>query len=308
MKIVIPAPIHINYSIKQQIIKLGGKVYASPPPTTKEMLQRIQEAQIIIGNYDYKLTKSFINAAPQLKYIIAPTVGYEWIDYTYAAKKGIKVLNCPTHNSRAVAEHAIALLFAVERKLVEAALTLRAGNWNQSALAGTEIHGKKFGLLGYGHIGKQVASMAKGLGMQVAYANTASTAKDIDELLQRSDIVCLCLPLTNKTYHMLDRRRLQLLRPQTIIINVGRGDTIDQKALTKALRTNQLAGAGLDVFEDEPRSGSPVGEIVALSNLPTVVATPHLAHRTTETTERRGKELLANIKACLANKPTNVIN
>jgi phosphoglycerate dehydrogenase-like enzyme len=305
MKIVVPEYIDIPGHSTARMERLGAAIYTDKPDQ-KLFAERVGGAEIIICRRT--LGKTEIDMMPRLRFIIVPAVGWEGIDLRHATTKGVRVLNCPTHNSIAVAEHAIALLFAVKRKIVEAAVTLRKGSWDHRALKGTETHGKKLGLIGYGRIGKQVAVMAKGLGMDGAYVNTASGPADVDNLVKASDVVCLCLPLNDSTRHLMDKRRLGLLQPHAVLINVGRGATIDQKALLQILAEKRIAGAGLDVFENEPLTGKPTREIIALANLPNVVATSHLAYKTEETAQRLGKELLGNLQSCLANKPINVIN
>jgi D-3-phosphoglycerate dehydrogenase len=254
------------------------------------------------------ITPGIIDACPKLKYIIVPAVGYEWVDYKYAASKGIKVINSSTHNSLAVAEHAIALLFAVIRNLYPAQASLQAGKWQSRDFRGIELHGKKVGLIGYGNIGKNIEAMAKGLGMNCSYVNSKSSSDDVDTLLSNSDVVIVCASLNDATRGLLDARRLGLLKQTTYLVNVARGAILDQEALMQALRNNKIAGAALDVFADEPLVGEPNENIVELSKLPNVVATPHIGYNTNETTFRLGEEIYTNIVACLNDEPQNIIN
>jgi len=307
MKIIIPDRIDLLGSTKDKIRELGGEVYEDTPTDEATIVARIKDAEIITANY-IDITASIIDKAPNLKYIIVPAVGYEWVDYAYAKTKGIMTVNCPTFNSRAVAEHAIALMFTLKRKLVEATISMRSGKWNHEDYKGTETYGKKLGLMGYGRIAKQVEAMARGLGMEVSHINSSSSSEEIDVLLRSSDVICMCLPSNDSTKHILDERRFGLMQPHSLLINVGRGTTVDQKVLVKTLQSGKIAGAGLDVFEGEPLTGVPPAGITAIANLPNVVATPHMAYNTEETVKRLGEELLQNIQASSAGRPVNVVN
>jgi phosphoglycerate dehydrogenase-like enzyme len=307
MQIVITDRVELSETAIEKLRQLPAKVYDDTPANESEIINRIKDAELITANY-IDITPAIIDAAPSLKYIIVPAVGYEWVDYKYAASKGITVLNCPTHNSLAVAEHAIALLFATARKVVEASTAVRDGEWQQDIYKGLELNGKRLGLIGYGNIGKNIRRMAEGLGMQVSYTNSRSTAEELESLLSKSDIVTLCLPLTEATTNLIDAKRLSLMKPTAILINIARGAIIDQEALRNALESHQFAGAGLDVFAGEPLKGKPSDEIIKLSQLSNVVATPYIASNTEETAVRLATELLADIQSCIDGTPINVIN
>lgn len=307
MQIVITDQIELAEDITEKLQQLSATIYDGTPNEEAEIINRIKDAELITASY-IDITPAIIDAAPKLKYIIVPAVGYEWVDYKYAASKGIKVLNCPTHNSLAVAEHAIALLFAAARKIVEANIALRAGKWQQDAHKGFELSGKKVGLVGYGNIGKNLQRIAEGLGMHVRYVNSRSTSEELEELLSESDVVVLCLPLTDSTRNLIDARRLGIMKLSAILINVARGAIVDQGALYDVLENHQIAGAGLDVFTGELFGDVPSEEIVKLSQLSNVVATPHIAYNTDEAALRLGTELLANIQSCVDGAPRNVVN
>lgn len=306
MKVVLPDFIDIPHDARQELKSLGAEIF-DDIPNESQLIQRIKNAEVISANY-IDVTPAVIDACPNLKYIIVPAVGYEWVDAQYATTKGIKVLNCPTNNSHAVAEHALTLLFATARKLPQAITSLRNGKWQPKELQGIELKSRKLGIIGYGRIGKDIADMARALSMHVQFVNTASSATAFDDVLKDSDVICACLPLTDETRHIIDARRLGLLKSDAIIINVGRGATIDQSALYEMLQSGRLTGAGLDVFQDEPLSGEPHEAIIKLANLPNVTATPHIGYNTRETTIRLGQELVANLRSCLASKPQNVVN
>jgi len=219
------------------------------------------------------------------------------------------VLNCPTFVPLSVAEHALALLFALARRLPEARADLEKGIWLSNKYTGMEVAGKTLGLVGYGNVGHHLERMVKGLGMKVIWVNSKSTAVEIDDLLRASDVVCLCLPLNKSTHHMIDKRRLGLLKKTAYLLNVARGAIVDQAALLEALQGQDFAGAGLDVFEGEPDAEGEISDqIRALVGLPNVVATPHSAFNTPETLDRKGAEILSDIQSCLAGRPQNMLN
>jgi len=307
MKIVIPDLIDMPEVAQQKLRDMGAELYFDTPDEAT-LIGRVKDAEIITANW-IDVPAAVIDACPHLKCIVASAVGYNHIDVAHAASKGIKVLNCPTYHARAVAEHAVALLFATARKLSQAMTSLKNGEWaDKQELLGTELQGKRLGIVGYGRVGKEIAGMARALGMQVQFANSRTDDTELDALLSQSDTVCLCLPLTESTERIIDARRLKLLKPSAILVNVGRGATVDQATLYQMLRDGELAGAGLDVFENEPLEGKATEPIVQLASLPNVTATPHIGYNTEETIARLGDELIANLQSCLDGQPRNVVN
>ncbi len=305
MNIVLPDKINISEKYKDDMRHLGAQVF-DDLPGTEELKNRIKDAEVITACY-VDITPEIIDAAPKLKYIIVPAVGYEWVDAQYAASKGVTTLNCPTFNSQAVAEHAITLLLAVNRNIVVATEELRSAKWEPQLLVGHEVNNKSIGLIGYGNVGTRIEKIATALGMNVSYVNSSSTDDEVDKLVTQSDFLVVCAPLNEETENLMDKRRLDLLKPSAVLVNVGRGAIIDQSYLFELLKNGKIRGAGLDVFTDEPLTGVPNEEIVALASLPNVVATPHIAYNTEEIQDRQGEEIIANIKSCIAGDPINVV-
>lgn len=305
MKIVLPDKINISDDYKDKIRKLGAEVF-DDLPDNNELKKRIANAEIITASY-VDITPDVIDAAPNLKYIVVPAVGYEWVDTKYAATKGITTLNCPTFNSQAVAEHAMTLLMAVNRNLITGIDELRAGKWSPQDLVGYELADKKLGLIGYGNVGKRIEKIATALGMKVSYINSKSTTDEIDVLVSGSDFVIICAPLNDGTRNLLDERRLNLLKQSAVLVNVGRGAVVNQNALIELLKNKKIRGAGLDVFDGEPLTGVPSDTIVELAKLPNVVATPHTAYNTEEINDKQGAEILANLQSCIDSEPLNVV-
>lgn len=282
-------------------------IYKDVPGGEEEIIDRIAGAEIITASW-VSITEKIIKSTPSLKYIIVPGVGYDFIDTKAATKADIKVINCPTHNALAVAEYTICLILAVTRRIVAANLALKNGNWNTQAYLGTELSGKQLGLIGYGNIGRKVAQLATSFGMDVSYANSKTQPSHLDELIANADILSLHLPSTKQSKYLIDEKRLNLMKKSAYLINTARGAIVDQKALLTALKERRIAGAALDVFENEPITGNPNEEILQLTQLDNVVATPHIAYNTKETAIRLGKELIGNIQACIKGSPINVVS
>lgn len=278
----------------------------------EDLLAGVREVEGLICQLTDTIDREVIEAGSRLKVIANVAVGYNNIDVAAARQRGIVVTNTPDVLTEATADLTWALLLAVTRRVVEADAFLRAGKftgWDFEMLLGTGLTGKTLGILGYGRIGKAVARRAAGFGMRVVYctrdevafrddprhfATTAVSEGDpishsarldglaarrvsFDQLLQLSDIVTLHLPLAATTRHLIDRAALEKMKPTAFLINTARGPVVDEPALIEALREGRLAGAGLDVFEEEPRVPQ------SLIDLTNVVLLPHIGSATHET-------------------------
>jgi D-3-phosphoglycerate dehydrogenase len=224
------------------------------------------------------LTATVLDSAPQLKVIAIRGVGYDSVDIDAATARGIPVVVAPGF-TESVADYVFGLMLAVARQIARADRLVRRGGWD--VLVSTNIFQKTLGVVGLGRIGKAVVRRAQGFDMPVlatdvvhdeAFARQYGvTYVPLEELLQRADIVSINAPLQGDTRHLIDAQALRLMRPTAFLINTARGDLVDEAALAAALREGRLAGAGLDVFHDEPLQDSP------LSGLDNVVLSPHLA-------------------------------
>ncbi|MBV9249351.1 MAG: phosphoglycerate dehydrogenase [Acetobacteraceae bacterium] len=236
-----------------------------------------------------KVTRELLDAAPNLKVVGRAGIGVDNVDVKSATARGVVVMNTPHGNTITTAEHAIAMMFALARHIPEASASTKAGKWEKNRFMGVELTGKALGLIGCGNIGSIVANRAIGLGIKViAYDPYLSESRaldlgvekvDLNELLSRADIITLHTPLTDATRNILSREALAATKPGVRIINCARGGLIDESALADALRSGQVAGAALDVFENEPATDSP------LFGLENVVCTPHLGAATEEAQE-----------------------
>lgn len=315
MRIVLTDPAHLTPEAVEQFRALPATVHDGGVPTSEEVVvDRLAGAVIAVTSY-VKIGKGVLDAiGPQLRHLILPASGYQGVDRVYARERGVDVINTPTHNAPAVAEHAVGLMFAGARHIVAANEDLRDGNWRggRPEFHGFELGGKSLTVVGAGNIGRHVGNIATGIGMETNFVRSCNTAREVDQRLADADVVCLTLPYSETTHHFIDERRLRLMKPGSLLVNVSRGAIVDQGALLGALKSGEIGGAALDVFEGEPVVGaadktlSP--EIRELCALPNVVATPHMGWNTKEAAIRQGQELMANVRACLAGSPINVVN
>ncbi len=274
------------------------------------LIERCAKADAILVNWA-KVTKPVIEACPNLKIISFLGIGVDgFVDFDAAKTRGIRVANTPGYGDRTVAEHAIALMFGVARRVVQFDGIVRGGGWAEHP-SGLELKGRRIGLVGFGPIARETARMALGLGMEVvAWTRTAgryrrnfSTVKFIDlaELFATSDVVSLHLSLNDATRGLIDAVLLSKLKPSAILINTARGGLMDYDCLEKLLTENKIYGAGLDVFPTEPMPARP------LMHLPNVVLTPHIGFNSTAALERLVRGGLDNILNFFADKPQNLI-
>lgn len=306
-KIVITDNIQISKEWSDKLLRLNNiSYYTDVSDDEKTIMDRIKDAEIITANY-IDITPAIIDACPRLKYIIVPAVGYEWVDVEYASTKGITVVNCPTHNANAVAELAILLLFTTARRVVVAQKQLSEGRWDPKNFIGQELSGKKLGLIGHGNIGKKISTLARGVGMSTQFVDSKSSPSDIDTLMSSSDAVMICASLNKNTENLIGKRRLNLMKKNAILINVARGAIIDEAALLDILKNQKIAGAGLDVFTNEPLTGPAPLRAQEFSKLSNVVATPHIGFNTLDTQVRLGKEIYENILHCQDDNPINIV-
>lgn len=307
MKVVFPDDMGLTQTSVENFRSQGVEVYTDTPTDQNTIVDRIKDAEIITACY-IDITKEIIDQLPKLKYIISPAVGFEWIDYNYAAEKDIQVLNCPTFNSQAVAELAVGLLFAIARRIPEANNSLVKGEWKPLGFLGTELRGKKLGLVGHGNIGRRIEAMAKSIGMQVDHVDSKSTESDFDGLLKASDVICICAQLNETTRGMIGAEELDAMKEDAYLVNVSRGAILDEGALIDCMKRGKFAGVGLDVFQNEPFGESATDAIKEIVQLPRVVATPHMGYNTQDAVEKLAEEVQACIDSCIVGQPINVVN
>lgn len=275
-----------------------------------------EELKSIIGNYEALLVRSgtqvtedIIKEADNLKVIGRAGVGTDNIAVDAATREGILVLNAPGGNTIAAAEHAVAMMFAIARKIPQANMSLKNKKWEKKPFMGVELNQKKMGILGLGRIGSEVAKRANGLEMEVlAYDPYISEKKAtkmeinvmaLDEVLKHADFISLHLPKTEETENLIDESKIELMKDDAFIINCARGGLLDEAALYEALKDGKLAGAALDVFEEEPLQDY---RLVELDN---VVATPHLGASTQEAQALVAGDVAEQVIQALKGEPVN---
>ena len=260
--------------------------------------------------FDDPIDDAVLAAGDRLRVVATVAVGFDNIDVAAAAARGIVVTNTPDLVTGATAEMTWALILSVSRRLGEGDRTIRAGGWRGwtfEFLLGSELRGKQLGIVGAGRIGRAVASIAPAFGMRAVFAARSRGASaptragqpvlSLDELLLTSDVVSLHVPLTADTRHLVDRRTLVRMKRSAVLVNTSRGGVVDDEALAWALDERLIAGAGLDVFEDEPRVHP---GLVGRDN---VCLTPHLGSATRETRTAMAQLAVRNVVEVLAGRP-----
>ncbi len=266
------------------------------PLSEEELIPLLKECDGYIAVLDF-VTKKVIDSCPRLKVISRYGAGYDRVDISAAREKGITVTTTPGVNAEAVGELTFGLILCAARKIPYLDQSTKEGGWIRSI--GIELKGKTLGIMGLGAIGKVVARCAKGFGMNViAYdpfinleycKNQSIDSMEADQVLTHSNVLCLHLPLNEKTWHLIDEKAISKMPEGAIIINASRGGIIDEAAAYKALKSGKLGGLGLDAFEQEPPENSPLFE------LPNVIVTPHTGAHTIEAADGMASLSIKNL-------------
>jgi D-3-phosphoglycerate dehydrogenase len=287
MKIVVADP--ISERGLELLRKPGWQVIS---PSRYDLHTLLAAADALIVRSATQVTSQILESAPKLRVIGRAGIGVDNIDLDAATRRGVLVMNTPGGNSVSVAEHTLALLMAVARRIPQHSAAIHAGRWEKSGTQGVELRGKTLGLVGLGRVGSEVARRALAMEMTVlAYDPyvSESVARDagvelsgLTELLTRSDFVSLHAALSPATAKLINAESLAQFKQGAVLINAARGELVDESALADALRSGKLSGAGLDVFAEEPPKNSP------LIGLPNAIFTPHIAGSTREAQEEVG--------------------
>jgi len=288
------------------------------PPPKKTIIEKAARVDALATLLSDQIDAEVFDAAPNLKIVAQMAVGFDNIDVNEATKRGIYVTNTPGVLTETTADFAWALLMAVARRVVEADRYVRTGRWNVSwhpmMLQGRDVYGATIGIVGLGRIGCAIAKRAQGFDMIVLYYDVIRRPDfekeynlqftELDTLFQKADFVTINAPLTKETHHLVDEKRLKLMKKTAYLINNARGPIVDEKALYKALTEGWIAGAALDVFEQEP---TPVQN--PLLKLDNVVVAPHISSASYETRSKMAEMVAENLVAFFEGKtPPNLVN
>ena len=283
----------------------------------EELKQAVKDCDGILSLLTDKMDAEVMDAAgPQLKVIANYAVGFDNIDLQAATERGILVTNTPGVLTDATADFAWALLMATARRIPESERYARAGKykaWGPKLFLGGDFVGRTLGIIGAGRIGSAMAKRATGWNMRILYTDVQPNPNiekevgaqfvDMDTLLKESDYISIHVPLTPETHHLIDEAALRKMKPTAYLVNTSRGPVIDEAALARALKEKVIAGAGLDVFEEEPKIHP---DLLELEN---VVITPHIASATHETRNKMATMAATNlIEALRGNRPPNLVN
>ncbi|POD71433.1 2-hydroxyacid dehydrogenase [Pseudomonas syringae group genomosp. 3] len=264
-----------------------------------------------------KLGREQLHNATQLEVVSSISVGYDNYDVGYLSERGILLTNTPDVLTESTADLGFSLIMSSARRVAELDAYTKAGQWTRSIEQphfGTDVHGKTLGIVGMGNIGAAIARRGRlGFNMPILYSgNSRKTEleqelgaqfRSLDQLLAEADFVCLVVPLSEKTKHLIGRRELSLMKPGAILVNIARGPIVDEPALIEALQNGTIRGAGLDVYEKEPLSESP------LFQLKNAVTLPHVGSATTETRQAMADRAYNNLRsALLGERPQDLVN
>ena len=270
----------------------------------KALLEALATANAILVRSATQVDAEAISAAPNLKVIARAGVGLDNVDIKAATNAGVMVVNAPTSNVISAAELAIALIFSLARFVPDANTSLKAGKWQRAKFTGVELYEKTIGIVGLGRIGTLVAQRLNGFGTtligydpyvtQVRAEQMGVELVSLEELMKRSDFITIHIPKTPETTCLISTEQFAIAKPNLRIVNASRGGIIDEDALYAALKSNRIAGAGLDVFVNEPPTGSPLLE------LENIIVTPHLGASTDEAQEKAGISVAKSVRLALA--------
>ncbi|MDG5497229.1 D-glycerate dehydrogenase [Niveispirillum sp. BGYR6] len=276
------------------------------PLSRDELRQAVETADVLVPTVTDTIDEALISqAGPQLKLIANFGNGVDHIDLRAARARGITVTNTPGVLTEDTADMTMALILATARRLSEGERLVRAGQWTgwaPTVMLGARLAGKRLGIIGMGRIGQAVARRAKAFGLSIHYHNRKSVHpqveaeldatywESLDQMLTRMDIIAVTCPRTPATYHLLNARRLGLLKSSAILVNISRGQVVEEETLARMLQMKEIAGAGLDVYEDEPNVNP---KLLKLDN---VVLLPHMGSATIEGRLDMGEKVIVNIK------------
>ncbi len=320
---------------KQLTTALPDVETVTVPETAHDQISQAADAEVISVFVTSEITADMLPKMPQLKLIVARSAGVDHIDVEACAKQGVVVSNVPHYGERTVAEHAFALILALSRKIFQSYERTEKMNFDREGLMGFDLSGKTLGVVGTGNIGRNVVTIGLGFGMKVLAYDVSpdqelaselgfTYADTLEELLAASDVVTLHVPYLESTHHLINKERLEQIKPGALLVNTARGGLIDTEALLWALQEKKLGGAGLDVLEEEHDTYDRIEflsqdthqtddlmtmlrnhVLVARSD---VIITPHNAFNSIEAVQRIFDTSVANVSSYMDGNPENVVD
>ncbi len=318
MKLVILERNSVGTDVDVSCFEKFGEVTCYPNTVAANTSERVKDADIILAN-KAPLNESTLKDAPNVKLICLLATGFDNVDLAYCKSRGIKVTNVVNYCTSTVAQHTLLLALALSEKIAFYDDYVKSGAYSAQDRFSNfdrtfyDLEGKTWGIIGMGTIGRRVAGLAQAFGCRVIFysASGKSTCTDykrveFDTLLQESDILSLHCPLSDRTRGLINKDALSKMKKTAVLVNVARGPVVDTRALCDALVTDRIAGAGLDVLEQEPMAkDNPLARIKDSSKL---IITPHMAWASLESRTRLVDEVVKNIEAFLAGENRNVVN
>lgn len=299
----------IDPAAVKRIRDAGHEVVEAKGLAAPDLINALKGVHGLMVRSATKVTAEVLAATPDLRVVVRAGTGLDNVDRAAAEARGVLVRNTPNANSVSVAEIMFALMLGLERHVASAASDLRAGRWEKTKYQGREICGRTLGIVGFGRIGREVATRARAFGMIVIAFDPLLKSSpagfdwvklaDYDTVLRECDVLTLHVPLTDSTKHSLSTREFGLMKPDAVLVNASRGGVVDEAALYTALTTGKLRGAAIDVFEKEP---APADH--PLLSLPNLLAMPHLGASTSEAQKRAGLDAADALLEVLAGAQT----
>ncbi len=318
MKLVILERNSVGTDVDVSCFEKFGEVTCYPNTVAANTAERVKDADIILAN-KAPLNESTLKDAPNVKLICLLATGFDNVDLAYCRSRGIKVTNVINYCTSTVAQHTLLLALALSEKIAFYDDYVKSGAYSAQDRFSNfdrtfyDLEGKTWGIIGMGTIGRRVAGLAQAFGCRVIFYSASGTSTctdyervEFDTLLQESDILSLHCPLSDRTRGLINKDALSKMKETAILVNVARGPVVDTQALYDALVADQIAGAGLDVLEQEPMAGdNPLAQIKDSTKL---IITPHMAWASLESRTRLVDEVVKNIEAFLAGENRNVVN